>query len=419
MVSVKTVASAFDKIQQIEQALFANYQTEVAGGKAQVSLMNGVSGLALLYYELYNYSQDELYRQKALEIINQTLQQLQEYVGSFAYCNGLAGPAYLFNYLREKGFLGSSIDELLLDADHVLIAMMQRLLKQHNLDLLHGALGMGHYLLARLTLAPERAELIEACEAVVDGIAQQVEAGLAFNEFVPGYTDEDARYVNCGMAHGVVANLMFLVKYLPLTPQPERVRTALQDTQQLLRRYRSADDSTLSAYPSIVMIKEHGIETYYGIPLGWCYGDTTVSLGLYHAGRALGDDALVAEAQALAERATRRATPATALTYDAGFCHGTHLPQVAAIQWRRKLPLSLPSLDSPDPGPGPPCRRARRLPKICRRNLRGKARPARRRHRRGLGAARLPAARRTQRLGPIFSTQLAPAAFASLFLALF
>ncbi|MFD2785093.1 lanthionine synthetase C family protein [Hymenobacter rubripertinctus] len=323
MVSVKTATSVIDKIQQIEQALFADYQTEVAAGKAQVSLMNGVSGLALFYYELYDYSQDEQYQQKALDVINHVLQQLQEHVGSFAYCDGLAGPAYLFNYLRQKGFLGSSIDNLLLDADHVLIAMMQRLLKQANLDFLHGALGMGHYLLARLALAPERAELIEACEALVDGIAQQVETGLAYNEFVPGYTDEEARYVNCGMAHGVVANLMLLVKYLPLAPQPERVRAVLQATQQLLRRYRSADDTTLSAYPSIVMIKEYGIETYYGIPLGWCYGDTTVSLGLYHVGQALGDDALVAEAQALAERATRRATPATALTYDAGFCHGS------------------------------------------------------------------------------------------------
>ncbi|GAA4383645.1 lanthionine synthetase C family protein [Hymenobacter koreensis] len=323
MISVKTVDSAFDKVQQIEQALFANYQAEVAAGKAQVSLMNGVSGLALLYYELYDYSKDEIYRQRAVEVINQVLQQLQERVGSFAYCNGLAGPAYLFNYLREKGFLGSSIDELLLDTDHVLMAVMQRLVKRANLDMLHGALGIGHYLLARLAVAPERAELIDACEALVSGIEQQVEAGLAYNEFVPGYTDEQARYVNCGMAHGVVANLMFLVKYLPLASQPERVRAALQATQQLLRRYRSADNTTLSAYPSIVMIKEHGIETYYGIPLGWCYGDTTVSLGLYHAGRALGDDALMAEAQVLAERATRRATPATALTYDAGFCHGS------------------------------------------------------------------------------------------------
>ncbi|NVO85874.1 lanthionine synthetase C family protein [Hymenobacter terrestris] len=323
MVSVKTVESAIDKIQQIEQALFANYQTELAAGEVQVSLMNGASGLALFYYELYDYSQDEQYRHKAISIINQVLQQLQEHVGSFTYCNGLAGPAYLFNYLREKGFLGSSIDELLLDADHVLVALMQRLLKQANLDLLHGALGMGHYLLARLALDPERAQLLNACEALVDGIAQQLEAGLAFNEFVPGYTNEKARYVNCGMAHGVVANLMFLVKYLPLAARPERVRALLQSTQQLLRRYRSADDTTLSAYPSIVMIKEHGIETYYGIPLGWCYGDTTVSVGLYHAGRALGDEALVAEAQALAERATRRSTPATALTYDAGFCHGS------------------------------------------------------------------------------------------------
>jgi lantibiotic modifying enzyme len=296
-----TNAAVRQKIIQIEQQLFDSYLDNTS-----LSLLNGKSGLLLLYFRLYTVFGDESYSSKCQVITERLLDDINKGITSFTYCDGLTGAACLFNYLREKAFFDDSVDDLLKQCDEILYDALQVALDNANWDYLHGAIGMALYFMDR-----QRSD---------NGIGQRLETVMErIITMQPGMGEE--QYCNCGMAHGLVSVLMLLSRYASIGARPAYIRSAIRAAADRLLSFRSMDPASLSVFPSIVKIDDPSAWTYK-VPLGWCYGDTAISVGLYQAGKTLQDTALMHEAAQLALHATKRNTRATARVFDACFCHG-------------------------------------------------------------------------------------------------
>ncbi|MCB2409846.1 lanthionine synthetase C family protein [Hymenobacter lucidus] len=298
------------KLLQIEQDIFATYTA-----KPSLSVMCGNGALPIFYYSLYHTYQDETYREKAEVILDHILDQLNQGITSFTYCDGLTGVATMLSYLVEKEFIGDEMDDFLSQCDEALFKVFTRLMAQADLDYLHGSLGVATYFLNRYRTSP----------AV---LPQLLTIGAAIHEHVAHMVDpatSTAEVFNCGMAHGQVSSLIFLTKYHTLAPNPAAVAATIRLIAQRLLGYQSANAATLSIFPAIVQLAGSGTpdEAAYSVPNGWCYGDTMISLGLLAAGQTLHDADLVAEATALALRTTARNSCETAIINDGGMCHGS------------------------------------------------------------------------------------------------
>lgn len=316
---IDTAALAGKKIREIEQRVFADYTQ-----RPSISLMNGNGGLLLLYYSLYRHFQDDGYRTRAEMITDHLLDLVNEKITSSTYCDGLTGLAFLFNYLSEKGFFGPSIASFLVKCDEMLLSVFSKVLDKENIDYLHGALGMAVYFMDRyegdgITVDAMR----QIGRLVADRLEDGIHSGVGDNQYMSGQNDDEGRYFNCGMAHGLVSSLMFLSKYYTRVDRSDRIKNILQAAATRLLQFKSADPHSLAYFPSIVKISNGTAQSTYDIPLGWCYGDTTISIGLYNAGMALKDQSLIDEATTLALESTKRDTKQTSLVYDACFCHGS------------------------------------------------------------------------------------------------
>jgi lantibiotic modifying enzyme len=296
---MNTITAAGKKLAEIEQQLF-----DTCLDNTSLSLFNGKGGLLLLYHNLYTVLGDDDYSRKSQLITEQLMDDITKGIPSFTYCDGLTGIAALFSYLREKAFFDNSIDSLLEQCDQVLHNALQVTLDNANWDYLHGASGILLYFIERNKTGRGAKPL----EPVIDQV-------------IRGQLEQSGEYTNCGMAHGLVSLLMLLSKYVRIAEDPANIRSHIKAIAEKLMTFRSSDPGSLSVFPSIVK-PANPAEWNYEVPLGWCYGDTTISIGLYHAGKTLHSAYLVKEATELALHTTKRVSRQDSRVFDAGFCHG-------------------------------------------------------------------------------------------------
>jgi lantibiotic modifying enzyme len=310
---MKTNTLIADKLDQLEKDLFDRYAQTPS-----MSLLTGNGGLALFYYNMHKTFKKEIYRERAEILLEHALEQINNGVRSFTYCDGLTGLAFLLNYLQEKEFLDDSITDFLKQCDDILFDVFGRMQQKGNTDLLHGSLGLAAYLLDR-----HKSGFIslEQITIVADAMRRNLDLVTGLVKYPAGEQPAEV-YINCGMAHGTVSLIFFLSRYCELAENKAEITASIRAGVDNLLKFKSTNPASISVFPSIVKLNGETFETTYDIPLGWCYGDTIVSIGLYYAAKVLNDENLLQEAEQLALTATRRNTPRTALVHDACLCHG-------------------------------------------------------------------------------------------------
>ncbi|MCW3467135.1 lanthionine synthetase LanC family protein [Chitinophaga nivalis] len=318
---MSTIELAGQKVAMLEKDLFNR-----SAGEMSVSLMSGSGGLALLYYNLYQTEKLEVYREKAAGIMTQIAGKTKGRLSTLAYGDGLTGIAALFSFFREKGFTDNRYDPYIQQWDGMVYPAFFRMIDHDNLDYLHGALGVAAYLLDRYRAGQVRREqLIAAGTAITMHLNSITGHGASRMRYMPApESGAVTRYINCGMAHGLVSVMIFLSKYYEAADNPPATREAIRWATDLLLTFRSkTEDMQLSVFPAIVKLNGQTFDASYDTPLGWCYGDAVVAMGLYHAARVLRDHALSDLAIRLAMQTTLRTSRKAAIIQDGGFCHGS------------------------------------------------------------------------------------------------
>ncbi|ADB40683.1 lanthionine synthetase C family protein [Spirosoma linguale] len=327
-------AIVLDRIKQIDHDLSIELDSIHSP-----SLMNGLGGSVLFYVNGYTALRNEAMANKARQLVDKLIDELQANEVTHSYCDGITGVGYLLSYLSETDLLDVDVDEFLEDVDkHVLNETSFIISKYRDLDFLHGGLGMGIYLLSRYPKNPPLRRLInEVLDQLIDLIDHDImgslPVNLIMNAISPGASP--ARFFNLGMAHGASAYLVFLARYLtqfPGHPRALDVMSRLVNYIKTFYRPATGNEGQEGAFPDIINFGRHGV---YRVPLGWCYGDLTLSIGFLMAGEVMDDPALRQFAETIALTTLQRDSLEAAHLSDACFCHGTTSMAQAYRIWYR------------------------------------------------------------------------------------
>lgn len=301
------------KINDIEQDIHARYQEIVQPG-----IFSGASGALVFYYYLNRLSGDQDHLNKFYSILEDIYERLNNDEYPNTYCDGLTGIAFTLNYFLEKEMIEpDAVEEALMIIDQLIIETAE--IEASNVeafDFLHGQFGAIYYLLERLKFTKDNeATTIRLFESAAQALKEDIEREVTNDGEVPGG--------NCGLAHGNIAYISILTKFLEVYPDNTIVRTSLAKLVSHQLSFLSPDtENTFSLFPGIVKQRS---EIHYNIIAGWCYGDPPVLINLHKAAEVLNDSGLKRLCVQLSEHTAARDTvikaASTELT-DAGLCHG-------------------------------------------------------------------------------------------------
>lgn len=294
-----------------------------------ISLMSGYSGLPLLYSALYDLESDPNFLKKINTSLNRLIEELNnrdDY--GVSYCNGLTGSAFMMEILMKKNLvrkdLQNDIDENLNFIDDLVLEYaLNNTNSFEEIDFLHGALGVLHYCLERTIrnkkLINDR-RIILLIEKICLFIQQNISEVDKFKYF-RDVTDESPKF-NCGLAHGHVSYILIFTNFLKIFGHNILVHKTLLSSINYILRFESKNQDTFSQFPGILT---NHYDAKYNIPLGWCYGDQTISFSLLKASEYLNDNSLKLKAESIALKTVEREEINQIFpfgAFDCGFCHG-------------------------------------------------------------------------------------------------
>lgn len=298
-----------------------------------LSLLTGISGLPIFYFMLYKYDKNIKNLEKIEELINHIFDSLNNNDEKIEinFCSGIAGIGYMLNMLDNTGEIKNIdfgdgldvIDEILLDNIEYFLTYIDNIEvsnRVEQLDFLHGIFGIAYYLLERVEKGSNEEKIIALFEKLSEIVIDEYTLALSVQDTES--IDVSLHKTNLGLAHGHISYILIFCKFIKKYPLNAHVTKGLIASTKTVLLFKN--ENTLSMFPSIAISKN---TARHNIHLGWCYGDQSVSYGLYKAGVILGDNSLIEESKLVALTTLKRNTLSSALLdakrCDAAFCHGT------------------------------------------------------------------------------------------------
>jgi len=285
-------------------------------------LLAGALGLGLYYSQLYEHYENEEYLDKSIRIVDDVFARLDlgatGLVGS-SFSSGVAGLAYLTNFLAVKGLLEIDIEADFETLEEYLYNSALKEIELDYVDYLHGAFGCIHYHTTRKDSERGRYYLNGLVDKLVSRAVAE-ENGTWFRNYVLKSAEE----VNLGLAHGQCSMLMILMNAYDALDNPAPVKKIIRQGIEFIlvqKRDINEDEGAYNIFPFQVNKQSPGEP----IPnrLAWCYGDLNEVLLFYKAARFLGWDELKKLADLVGLQTLMRKDPSSTLIKDTHFCHGS------------------------------------------------------------------------------------------------
>lgn len=292
------------KIQDIESVVFERINC----GISDTGLLTG--GFGELVFLIENNSILDL--RKPIEVMLKLINDSD----NNSFCNGLGGAGWFVNYLVVKGLLDERESRnLLCQIDEQLYRSSIKWIVDNNTDFLYGAIGSGIYLLERVDGNKKARKYLKEIVRNLDEISLKDSRGIRWHES-SFYQKNSNGVVNLGMPHGMVSIIMFLVKIVQNDIETELASNLLAGSVKYLFSKQNQNKG-VSVFPSRITESQSPKSR-----LSWCYGDLSISIGLWHAGVVLNDQILKDEAIRICLKSTDRRVLDDTGVVDAGFCHG-------------------------------------------------------------------------------------------------
>jgi len=297
---------------------FYLHNDKKAIGSSSFSLLSGRAGTLLVQSLLYFTTKNE----KLKSAISRDLDDLIEFIEnaetlSLTFCNGLAGIGWLFIYLHETAILDVDITFYLEDLDQILEKEVNNLLTKNDLDILHGAMGLGIYFLSR-----KNKTIIEKIITAMEASCFKNGNEIAWSRFDSYSTKE---YIfDFGLAHGNASVVYFLGKCYKNNILPDRCKILLEGLFNFFAANLQDPKQSGSFYPSFKFVKEYKtINNTQRSRLGWCYGDLGILYTLHLVAgwlkNTLREEVYLSMLKIVSERRSKADTQ----VLDACFCHGS------------------------------------------------------------------------------------------------
>ncbi|BBN83226.1 lanthionine synthetase [Pseudoalteromonas sp. A25] len=319
MNSNKNNNDEFDKKQQIAN-LIQILATEVASfdtSEHNHGLLSGIAGHLLFLYKAHQWQPDWVDE----AVFSQKLEQLQDGLAeqSFELSNGLAGQAWLLEYLNQAD--KEEYDaELLEDVDQLFADALAHDPWPGEIESVLGLAGYAPYAKRRARFS-DQSKLWEVIVKGFESTATRLDNGhITWSQpsnSVYRLNKEalDEPEHNLGLAHGVPGIIAALLPALNIDSLNARVTALLQGSCDWLLAHQNPGHDSFSCFGTCAQGSQHDSR------LGWCYGDLTIALTLARVGHAIDRPSYVDKALDIALHSTQRDAESGQVR-DAGLCHG-------------------------------------------------------------------------------------------------
>jgi lantibiotic modifying enzyme len=308
-------SKCFEIESAIRQALLNGYPNYpgLAAGKA---------GIILFYTEMYEYTGEEVYLDKALSLLEEIINTYRFNESFYSHSSGAAGLMWLAGYLIRKDYIDSSVYEAFDELELPLYKKMLTLFDMGLYDYLHDGLSIYYAFSINDNLHINKEDLIADTIGQLEKIGTQDASGLGWYDIDFLNKKPVAGSYNFGLAHGSGSIISLLSQTFGITNSAhsrERIFKMVDSSISFLLSCRSQDPETLSLFPYITVT---GQDTVYNSRLGWCYGDLGVAIAIRNAGKAFQHQQWLNTANEIVRISAARRDLSRNLIHDAGFCHG-------------------------------------------------------------------------------------------------
>ena len=248
-----------------------------------IGLHAGTSGIALFlaYYDRIVQKKDYL-SQRVYNILAHNIELIDSGCRQHTICSGISGFGWLCEHLTKTGMLNREDVEFLDHFDDFLFIKMMTDIKQGNYDYLHGAIGVGTYMLSRFDKQeiPMYIEMLLS-ELEKSGIPcdnNSIKWESVLNK------DTGEKGFNISLSHGMSSIAAFLIRLHQLNFETERVECLLTKTINYILSQSTYIEGNISYFPSYAKESSNGNNNSR---LSWCYGDMGIALVTLRAARIL------------------------------------------------------------------------------------------------------------------------------------
>jgi len=290
---------------------------QYGSASTELGLLTGKPGIAIFYFYLYRFTQDERYADLVSAQLIEAFDILNSGEKNHRFCTGIGGFCWTLEFLADEGFLDrEEVEEPLAQLDEFISRSMMEDMEEGYYDYLHGALGTGLYYLRQIEDVPAARQHLERL------IGQLERFGIRDGDGTVKWESQvdietGMRGFNLSLSHGLASIIYFLSKALNAQVSPERTRTLLEESVRYMLSKEQSMTEVGSAFPSWITTEKPGKSR-----LSWCYGDMGIAFSLYEAARALGDTSLEEKALEILSSTCSRRKLEEEFVMDAGLCHG-------------------------------------------------------------------------------------------------
>lgn len=289
-----------------------------------IGLFDGSSGISLLFFYSGKYLKNNYYTEKGIEQLNTIFNSISENTyGQHTFCSGLSGFGWTFNHLIDNGFMEAEENQIA-DIDDIVAEAALKDINNLWYDYMHGAVGVGLYLVMRNTLSEKNYSSLSQLIEKLYEIRVESDKGITWRDYLDivfGEKKTDSIRFNLGMAHGITSIIIFLCKCYEKGINKELAKKMIEGAVEFIKNHKLPSHiKSTSLYPSWI---EEGKEISPISRLAWCYGDLGIASTLWQAGKSLNNEEWKKESVETMLHASKRKDLKENEVLDAGICHGT------------------------------------------------------------------------------------------------
>jgi lantibiotic modifying enzyme len=305
-----------NKVNLIAEALF---DKPLLFPQREISLLGGKTGMTLFLALKQLYENHEDAGQDVKRQIEQSVRFIESSETLLAtHCNGIAGWGWLLRFLQSNQISNQSIEDYIVEVEDISGEAINDFLAQRDYDLLHGAMGVGLFLLNGSNLSD-----VEKIVRSLDESCEKSDVEYKWSRY-DKFVKMDHIY-DFGLAHGNTGILYFLTQCYHKKVLPETCEDLIKGLLRFLFNNVQEIDATKSFFPGTIATSSYSttnkINNYSR--LAWCYGDLSMLYTMHHAASLIGLNEISEKTIHMLHRVTLRKTFDVTFVSDAALCHGT------------------------------------------------------------------------------------------------
>jgi lantibiotic modifying enzyme len=281
----------------------------------------GLPGIALFYYYLFLYTNDEKYFNLYIKLVDKTIKMLSSLENSDfdkkystdSIDNHLAGFGRFLIFSEVKLNKELDFNELLEELDTVLTPLLYSKLKIKDFDIHSGALASGNYFLARYkqTKLTKHKKILTDLEFAINNSAHRNNLGTYWKS--PSLYNK----VFLGLSHGSSMIINFLSKMVECKINVDETNTSIINGVKFIINNKREQINGIFPHCYFSDITEEKKETQFS----QCYGDLGIGYSLLKSGSTMKNEIIYNEGLEILKKCAIRKKDAK-LTEDASLVYG-------------------------------------------------------------------------------------------------